>query len=173
MSYLYINEAFTLYVGNDDADNNKKLQIKNASFPDLEEITQSHHAGGAIGEIDIGGLGIKALTSKFKTTGWDPQILSQFGIPVRTAYPFTIKALVRNKNGGAAIGVKAVLWGRLTKVAPSEMKRGDLMEHDYEIKEVLHYELYFDGIEKFYWDFFASIWRVDGKVQNQDELSYL
>lgn len=173
MSYLYVQEAFNLYVGNDDADSSKKLLIANLQLPDMEEITQEHHPGGAIGAIEVGGLGHKALMSKFKSTGWDPQTASQFGIGARTQYPYTAKALARNKNGGRAIGVKAVMWGRLTKVSPNDMKRGDLMGHDHEIKEITHYELYFDGAEKFYWDFFASIWRVDGIVQNQDELTYL
>ena len=173
MSYVYVNEAFNLYVGNDDADNSKKLVIANLQIPDLEEITQEHHAGGALGAIEVGGLGVKALMSKFKLTGWDPQTMSQFGIGARAQYPFTAKALVRNKNGGAGLGVKAVMWGRLTKISPNEMKRGDLLGHDHEIKEITHYELYFNDAEKYYWDFFASIWRVDGVVQNQDELSFL
>ena len=48
-----------------------------------------------------------------------------------------------------------------------------MMGNDYEIKEILHYELYFGKQEKIYWDFFQSIWRVDGAVQNQDMLTAL
>lgn len=170
MSYLWVQESQNLYVGDQGPDNSKHLVIKNQQIPDLEEMTQSHHAGGAIGEIEIGGLGVKALASKFKLTGWDPQTLSQFGINSRSAFPFTTYGNVRNKNGGVAVQAKAVMFGRLTKMSASDFKRGDLLEFDYEIKEILHYELWFAGKEKFYWDFFGSIFRIDGVPQNTDEL---
>lgn len=173
MAFHYNNESFNLYVGTDDADNDKRLIIKNVSLPDMEEMTQNHHAGGSFAEIEVGGLGMKALAPKFKSAGWDPQTMSQFGIGSRSQYPFIIKSKVRNLNGGAELGVKAVIWGRLTKLAPSEMKRGDAFEQDYEIKEVLHYELYFNNAEKYFWDYFTSTWRVDGANQNQGDINYL
>ncbi len=173
MSYLYVQEAANLFVGDRGPDNSKHLVLENHKLPDLEEITQDHHAGGAIAAIDVGGLGIKALTSTFKLKGHDPQTLSQFGIGGRTAFPFTSYGLIRNKNGGAAIQSKAVMWGRLTKIATEQHKRGEMMGHDHEIKEILRYALYFGTQEKIYWDFFASIWRVDGAVQNQDMLTAL
>lgn len=176
MAYIYSNEAFNMYVGTDDGDDaNKLLVIKNVSLPDMEEITAAHHAGGSLAEIEVGGMGIKALAPKFKSAGWDPQTMSQFGIGSRAQYPFIIKSQVRNLAGGRELGTKAVVWGRLSKMSPSELKKGDMFEQDYEIKEVVHYELYFDGKEKYYWDFFTKpqIWRVDGKNQNQGAINFL
>jgi phage tail tube protein FII len=46
----------------------------------LEEKTVEHHPGGGIGAIDIGGLGINALTLGFKLVGVDPQSMAQFGL---------------------------------------------------------------------------------------------
>ena len=173
MTYLWTQEAANLYVGDAGPDNSKHLVLENHKLPDLEELTQEHHAGGAIAAIEVGGLGIKALMSSFRLKGWDPQTMSQFGIGGRVSFPFTSYGLIRNKNGGGAIQTKAVLFGRMTKMAAEQHKRGEMMGNDYEIKEILHYELYFGNQEKFYWDFFRSIWRVDGVVQNQDMLSAL
>ena len=111
--------------------------------------------------------------ASFKLTGWDPQTMSQFGIGGRSKFPFTAYGNARSKATGTAVGIKCVMFGRMTKMAYPEMKRGDLLEVDHEIKEILHYELWFNQQEKFYWDWQASIWRVDGVVQNQDELSNL
>jgi hypothetical protein len=63
--------------------------------------------------------------------------------------------------------------GRLSRIAPDEFKRGDLMGNDYAINELTHYELYFDRKEKFYWDFFTNGFRVDGIDTNADENAIL
>ena len=36
------------------------------------------------------------------------------------------------------------------------------------MNSVVHYELWFDGQEKVYWDFFSNEWRVGGVDQNSD-----
>ena len=176
MSTLFLNEAFNIYVGTDDADNDKRKRITNLSLPDLEELTQSHHAGGSRFEVEAYVGGMKALMVKFKSTGWDSQTLSQMGVLVsRANYPFIMKSVVRDKATGAGLGVKAVVWGRLTKLGASEMKKGDLFGFDHEIKEITHYELYYNDKEKYFWDYASTpeIWRVDGMVQNQDDIDFL
>ena len=173
MSDLIINESFNLYVGDAGPDNSKHLIIKNLKLPEMEELTQQHHSGGSWGAIDIGGLGMKELMCAFKLTGYDSQTLSQFGINSRSNFPFTAYGNAREKSTGRGVAVKGVMWGRLTKASRPEMKRGDLMEVDHEVKEILHYEEYWDNQEKYWWDWKTSIWRVDGKVQNQDEITNL
>ncbi len=173
MSDLYVSEAFNLFVGDAGPDNTKHLIIKNLKLPEMEELTAQHHAGGSWGALDIGGLGMKELMCSFKLTGWDPQTIEQFGINGRVKYPYTAYANVRSKATGAATMVMAKMWGRITKMARPEMKRGDLLEVDHEIKEITHYEEYFGSQEMFYWDWQTSLWRVQGKVQNQDEITNL
>lgn len=176
MSTLFLNEAFNLYVGTDDADNDKRKLITNLSLPDLEELTQAHHAGGSRMEVEVYVGGMKAPMVKFKSTGWDSQTMSQLGIlNNRANYPFIMTSVVRDKVTGRGLGVKGVVWGRLTKLSPGEMKKGDLFGHDHEIKEITHYELYYDQKEKYYWDYASTpeIWRVDGVVQNQDDINFL
>ena len=175
MATLFTNESFNIYVGDDDADNDKRKKITNLSIPDLEELTAAHHAGGSRFEVEVQVGGMKALMVKFKSTGWDTQSMRQMGVVRNAPYPFTMKSVVRDKATGRGIGVKVVVWGRLTKLSPSEMKRGDLYGHDHEIKEITHYELYFDDNEEYYWDYASNpeIWRVNGAVQNQDDIDFL
>jgi phage tail tube protein FII len=61
----------------------------------------------------------------------------------------------------------------MTKMEPSEYKAGDLNDQDHEIKEIMHYEYYEDGSEMYFFDFFSSVWRVNGKDQNADHNSIL
>lgn len=176
MAYSHYSlESFNLYVGTDDEDNDKRVIIQNLSLPDMEEMTQSTHGGGSPFEVEIGMGAFKALTPKFKLAGFDPQTLRQFGIGGRAQYPFIIKGKIRNLNGGRELGLKAVCWGRLTKYAPKEFKRGDSFEQDHEIKELVHYEKYIDGNEMYYYDHFAKppIWRVNGANANQGDIDFL
>lgn len=167
-NFLYIAEAMNLYAGDDGPNNSKHLSLMSVKLPMLEEMKQSHHAGGAIGEIEIGGLGVKALTSTFKVTGHDPQLQGQFGLGSRASRPYTVYGAIRNKNGGGVVQLKAVMWGRLGKIEVDDFKRGDLQGHDYEITEILRYALYFDKDERYYWDWAASEYRVGGVSQIDD-----
>ena len=173
MPDLIIQTAFNLYVGDSDADNDKRLVIKNLKLPEHEEVVQEHHSGGSIGAIEVGNLGMTALTASFKHSGWDGQSMSQFGIGGRTLYPYTAFGYAIRKSNGSAVQIIAKMLGRMTKIQIPELKRGDLMEVDYEIKEILAYQLFYDGKEKFYYNWVKSLWRVDGQVQNQDELNAL
>jgi P2 family phage contractile tail tube protein len=172
MSNLYVWEAANLYCGDEDPTKSKHLTLQNLRLPTLEEMFQDHHAGGARVAIEVG-LGIKKLEPTFKLVGWDPDLLSQFGLGAKGKKRFTAYQVIRDKRAGNAIEGKAVIEGRLGKVAPDEFKRGDLIANDYAINEVTHYELYFDRREKFYWDFFTNTVRIDGVDQNSDENTIL
>ena len=173
MASLFILEAANLFVGDDGPNNSKHLSLQKVKIPALEEVTAQHHAGGAVGEIEIGGLGVKALTCSFDIVGVDPQVLSQFGLGSKAQVPYTVYGMMRDKNGGRAVELKAIMQARLTKADQGEFKRGDLNAGAYELKEIVHYELYVDTVEKYYWDFFASDYRVGGVSQNADEKSIL
>ena len=144
MPLLYVQEGFNLFVGDNGPDNEKRLNLESVKLPDLEENTVSVNPGGAIGEITVGGMGLKALESSFKITGWDPQVMSQFGLGQAAQLPYTIYGVVRDKNGNAPMQVKAILRARLTTMTPDELKRGDNFGHNFALREVLHYELYFN-----------------------------
>ena len=168
MSTLYVWEAANLFVGTDDPTKSKHLQIISLKLPTLEEILQDHHAGGARVQIEVE-VGIKKLEPTFKLAGVDPDLLAQFGLGAKARNSFTAYSVIRDKRTGQAIEGKAVMEGRLSKIAPDEFKRGDLMGNDYAINELTHYELYFNRVEKFYWDFFTNAFRIDGVDTNADE----
>src|SRR4051794_875225 len=96
---LFIQEGLNLYVGDDGPNNSKHLNLEDVKLPDLEELTQTFYPGGAIGQIDVGGMGLKALELTFKLKGWDPQALSQFGLSGRAPVPYTVYGVIRDKAG--------------------------------------------------------------------------
>jgi len=173
MATIRVLERANIFPGDTGTDRSKHLSLQSLKLPSLEEKTAQHHAGGSIGEIEIGGLGINALNITFKLIGSDPQTMSLFGIGARNQVPYTMYGLARDKAGNRAIEIKAIAWGRMTKLDPSEFQSGNLTEQDHEIKEITHYEYYEDGSEIYFFDFFSSVWRVNGKDQNADANSIL
>lgn len=165
---LVIQEAMTLFVGDDGPNNGKHLNLTSIKLPTLEEKSTDHFAGGAIGEISISGLGLSKLESTFKISGYDPQSMSQFGLGSKQQLPFTVYGALRDKQGGNLIELKCIMRGRMTKLEGDESRRGDLLGHDHTIMDIYHYELWYDKKEKYYYDFFTSDWRVDGISQNAD-----
>lgn len=165
---LLIQEAVNLFVGDDGQNNSKHLTLSTIKLPTLEEKSQAHFAGGAIGEINIGGLGLNALECTFGIKGYDPQIMSQFGLGQRRNLNYTIYGAVRDLQGNRPVELKAVIQGRLARLEGDDMTRGELVGHNHMIHEIMHYALTFDGKEKYYYDFFTSDWRVDGQSQNAD-----
>ena len=161
-------EAANLFVGDSGPNNSKHLSLTSIKLPDMREKMQEHHAGGSIGALNIGGLGIEALDLTFKLVGADSQTKVQFGLGARAQQPFTIYGVLRDKNGGRAIERKAVVFGRLLELSEDEYSRGSLGSQDHKIGEITHYELFEDKQEVFYYDFFSSVWRVGGVNQNAD-----
>ena len=172
MSNMYIMEAANLFCGDDDPTGSKHLTLTELQLPNLQEMYQDHHPGGSRVQIEVS-VGIEKLEASFKLAGWDPDLLTQFGLGANARRKYTAYGVIRDKRQGTAIEAKAIMEGRLGRVNPEAFQRGELQSYDYAINEILHYELFFGGAEKFYWDLFTSDWRVDGASQNADERSIL
>jgi len=168
MATIYIPEAVNIFVGDQGPDNSKHLKITDVTLPVLGEKTVEHHAGGSIGAIEIGGLGINALTLGFKLVGFDPHSDAQFGLGGSGQLPYTVYGAVRDKQTGTAIELKSTAWGRMVKLDSGTIKCGDASEQTHEIKEITRYALYWNKVELYYYDYFASIWRVNGVDQYAD-----
>jgi hypothetical protein len=173
MATIYIPEAANIFVGDAGPDNSKHLKLVEVTIPDLEEKTIEHHAGGSIGAVNIGGLGLNPLEFNFKLVGVDPQSMAQFGLGGTGQLPYTILGAVRDKQTGKAIALKVLATGRMTKVASGAIKRGDASDQTFTIKEITLFALYWNAVELWYYDFFASIWRVNGVDQYADVNSIL
>jgi uncharacterized protein len=147
-SKLLVMEAANLFCGDHDPTASKHLTLSELQLPMLQEMFADHHAGGSRVKIEIP-VGIEKLEPTFKLVGWDGSL--------------------RDKKTGVAIGSKAIIEGRLGKIEQEAFKRGELQSHDYAINGVTHYELHVDGVEKVFWDFYTTQWRIDGRPQNDDE----
>lgn len=168
MATIFIPEALNIFVTDTGPDNSKHLKITDVTLPKLTEKTMEHHPGGGIGAIQIGGLGIEALEVGFKLVGFDPQSLAQFGLGGTGQVPYTILGAVRDKQTGTAIELKASIWGRMTEIDNGTWKRGDAAEQTHKIQEITLYSLTWNKSELYYYDFYNSVWRVNGASQVTD-----
>ena len=166
-------ESANLFAGDEGDNNSKHLTLTSVQLWQPKEKTESHHAGGAIGAIDIGGLGFEAPEISFKLVGPDAQTKTMFGLGQRGTRPFTIYGALRDKNGGRLIERKVVVFGRLVEVGESEYSRGKLIDQDHAIKEITHYEMYEDKNELYFFDWFSSTWRVGGVNQLAEQNAIL
>lgn len=160
-------QASNLFVGDHDPSASNHLVLEEIKLPSLEENMQDHHPGGAPVGVEFG-VGIKKLEPTFKTKGYQPHIITQFGLGTPVRRTFTVYSAYQDKKSGRFIECKAIIEGRLGKAEGDAGKRGELVGHEYAINEVMHYEVFFDGAEHFYWDFFTNTWRVAGTSQNAD-----
>lgn len=165
---LRVVQAANLFCGDADPTDSKHLSIVEFVPPTLEEMKQDHHAGGSFFAIKMS-VGGEALEAKFKLTGMDVPLLMQFGLNTPSKRMYTAYAVEQDKRTGTHIELKYKMEGRLCKVEKEAFKRGELPGIDYEISEITHYELFEDGEEKQYWDFFTNTWRVNGVDQYADQ----
>jgi len=166
MATLYVMEGVNLFCG-DSPDDGKHLAIDELKLPDLEEEYAEHKAGGARVAIDVP-VGFAKLEAPFKLKGWDPQVMSLFGLGSKVTHQYTAYGALIDKRTGRSVETKSFMEGRLGKASSDAFQRGEFQGFDYGIMGIMHYELFFDGVEKFYWDFYTNSFRIDGVDQNSD-----
>jgi P2 family phage contractile tail tube protein len=164
---LYVMEAVNLFCGDDDPNASKHLTLSELKLPDLTETFADHKPGGGRVGIEIA-VGVEKLNAPFKLNGFDPQLLTQFGLNARVSNNYTAYGVIKDQRTGRSIEQKALIEGRLGKVAGDAFQHGELQGYEYAIHGITHYEFYFDGQEKVFWDFFTNIWRIDGTDQNAE-----
>lgn len=167
MSTFYVMEAVNLFCGNDDPSKSKHLTISELKLPEMTEKFEDHNPGGGRVGIEVS-VGIEKLVASFKLNGFDPDLLAQFGLGKRTSNNYTAYGSIVEKRSGKTYQAKAVMEGRLGKVAPDAFQRGELQGHEYGIHGITRFELFFDGEEKVAFDFYANTWRIDGVDQNAE-----
>jgi phage tail tube protein FII len=168
MNDIHVLEAANLFCGDEDPTNSTHLIIANLKLPGLEENFVEHNPGGAPIGVEVG-THIMRLESTFELVGWQPTVMALIGRERRDAQFFTAYGLMRSKRTARPFQVKAVMEGRLGRVNPTEFSRGSNHSHEYRIGGIWHYELYYDGQELYYWDFWTSTRRVGNIDQNLDQ----
>jgi uncharacterized protein len=164
---IYVMEAANLFCGDHDPTASKHLTLVELALPTLQGIYADHHPGGGRVAIELE-VGVQKLEPTFKLNGYDPDVLTLFGVGGKLKRVFTAYGVIVDKRTGRRIESKAVIEGRLGKVEPSAFQRGELQSHDYAINEVTHYEVWFDGQQKIFWDFFTNSWLVNGADENAE-----
>lgn len=139
---LRIVRGFTLYV-NDST--NFALDIETLKLCSLEEIKETFQPGGADMEIEIAGLGIKALSMPFKLKSHTPETIGLFGGPPGVRQNFTGKKLVISEEDGSEHEHAVDVLGRLTKIEGEELKAGSATGYDHEIGSIWSYTEYWDS----------------------------
>lgn len=167
MATFYLMQAANLFCGDHDPTLSKHLTLAELQLPTLQAIYADHHAGGARVGIELE-VGVEKLEPTFKLNGWDPDLLTMFGLGSRVSQKFTAYGAILDKKTGVHIEAKAVMTGRLGQIAPDAFQQGELQGHEYAINEVTAYELWFNGRPKIEWNFFTSTWKIDGADQNAD-----
>jgi P2 family phage contractile tail tube protein len=162
-------EAANLFCGDHDpsAENSNHLTIQNLKLPGLEENNSDHTAGGAPIGIEIDTHVVK-LAATFNLIGWNPQVIKLLGESRRERQIFTAYGVLRSRRSGKALELKAIMQGRMSKSNPTEFSRGNNQGHEHAINSIVHYEVYQDGDELLFWDFFTSTRRVGGVDLNAD-----
>ena len=84
MATIFVMEAGNLFCGDHDPSASKHLTLNELQLPALQEIYQEHHAGGSRVQIEVA-VGIQKLEPTFKLAGWDPELLTRFGLGTRDA----------------------------------------------------------------------------------------
>lgn len=169
MSSLNIYEAANLYVGDDGPGSSKHLSLQNIVMPTFEEVTQDHMAGGSFAGLTIGMSVLNPLAISFKLLGYDPEMGRHFGIGQREQKIFTMYGVIRDKLTSTAKEMKSIIHARIGRMEPDEQTRGELAGNDYGLIEVMHFEEFYDGQEKKYFDYRTQDWRIDGVSQNAIE----
>ncbi|TVR06622.1 MAG: hypothetical protein EA385_14990 [Salinarimonadaceae bacterium] len=161
---LMVLDAASLFIGDEDPTAAEYLTLKNVKIPALKEKTKEHTGGGATMSINIGMRVLEALEFSFKLEGFSHNAMSRFmpSGPARVNY--TLRGSYRDLRTHEELALRAIINGRMISIEPSEFSRGEGIENDYMISEIMGYQLFLDDREKYYFDYFAGPTgvRIDG-----------
>lgn len=157
---LYNLDAMNLFVGDSDPSNSLLTVITKIKIPDWVEKTKTHSAGGAVTDLEIGTGMYEAPMMSFSCEGINEEVIKHIG----QRNKFTARGNIRNIQTGKDELVKIIIEGTLTKAAFSEFSRESGLSSDYEIKQVVSYQMWLNKQELIYFDIFGGplTFRIDG-----------
>lgn len=156
MSTIQHMDAANIFIGDDEANQSLFLKLKNIKFPELEEKTESHEGSGAVMEIEMGMNILAPLQLSFDIKGFDANVMKRFMPAGRGREKYTLRGNLRDVRSGTETALKCVVEGRMTKVGLSDFAKSSGMDSSYEIKEVVFYELFEGGDEKWHFEYFSG-----------------
>lgn len=163
MATIYNLDTANLFAGDEDPDHSQFLVLNTVRFPALEETTKEVKPGGGVVGVKIGMRSVAAPMISFNLTGINPKVMNKFMTNRREHY--TIRGNIANISTQEDIPLVCVVYGRMTKVDMGEFRKDDGINTDYEINEIVRYQLKIDGDEKYFIDIFGgpNAIRVDGR----------
>lgn len=166
MPNLFIMEAVNIVAGDNTA-NDQHLTIQELKLPTLEDNFADHAAGGAPIAIEVD-THMQRLEATFNLAGWTPEVANLVGRWSADQQHFTALGAIRDRRMGTILQARAIMWGRLGRVNPTNFRKGDIFAHEYSIRAITHYELTVMGQELFWWDFFTNVRRIGGQDVNAE-----
>lgn len=160
-------EAANLYCGSDAnaANASNHLVLTELKLPGLDVQYVDHRAGGAPVAVEIDTV-IARLEATFSLVGVTPQVMGMLGSWSAQKNIFNAYGVIRDQITGGAAQAASQIWGQLSKVDPTNWRRGDVMHVGYAIRGITHYELNIAGEPIFFWDFASNTRIVGGIDQN-------
>ena len=165
---LFIMEAVNLFCGDHDPTASNHLELMSMKLPDLVQETQEYKPGGGIGAFNMTMTSLAALKFTFKLKGMNPERLTLFGFGQTARRRFTAYGVVRDKRTNRQMESKAVIEGCLSSITNSEYSRGDGLDHDYEVNDVISASHYIDGKEIYDVDLFTNRFSIGGVSQTDE-----
>lgn len=163
MSNMFLMQAASLLAGDENPENTHWLDLTNVKLPMLQENTTDHKPGGGSMGIKIGMGQVDALMISFKMKGLAPDLLQKFGVNSPRRRKYTIRGSVLNLRDNTEEPALCVVEGRMMKADLSEFAQDNGVDTDYEIHEIVHYELSLNNREVHYYDFFSpASTRING-----------
>jgi uncharacterized protein len=162
---IYLMDMASIWVGDADPNDGNFLTIEDVKVPMMQEKTTDHTGGGAVMGIKLGMNMLEALDLTFKLKGFNPNVFSKFGVGQPRRLNYTIRGNVRDIREDRQFACRVRVNGRMTKYDPGSFSRDSGTSEDFEIAEIVSYECFFDGVERFYFDYFRGPAgaRVDGQ----------
>lgn len=165
MSTIMIVEAMNLFCGDHDPSASNHLSLETMKLPDLEMGSMEHRPGGGPMAINFTMANVNALESSFKLKGIDPNRLTLFGLGSNKRRKFTGYGVVRDKRTNDEKEAVVIMEGVLARIGGGEFSKGNGMDFDYAIREIVSYKLTIDADPVYDLDVFLPKFIIGGVDQ--------
>ena len=170
---LYMMELIDLRRA-DQPDSSRALTVSKLAIPaTLSRKVVNFAPGGGLGEIAWTIPQLDPIEPKFELKGYDVDVMSSFGIVNGTLDKWTFAGSIRQKQGGTALPVRAVIEGEIAEMTPDEFNVGVFFGMNFTIKQVTFLNFSVNDREVIYWDFYGREARSNGVAWAQDSYTAL
>lgn len=156
-------EGVNLYCGDHQPDKSKHLAIKNFKLEKFSETFVDHRPGGGPVAVELG-VGIDKLGATCSFLGFDPDMVSLFGLGSTRRHTYTGYSAFKDINSGAVIQRKLIMEARLGSIEEDQFEKGNAVGANYAFNEIMHFEMWWQGMTKplMLFDFFTNTWDIGG-----------